>query len=284
MNDARHPRRIILCADDYALHPHVDQAVLRLASARRLSATTCMTTSPRWPEAATALRPLRPALAAGLHFNLTESHGGAHRARALGTVILAAYARRISVASAREQWRRQLDAFERALGTPPDFIDGHQHVHQLPRVRDALLAELQSRYQAGEMPWVRSTIPAGRLARDRKAAVIALLGARTATRRWRRAGLACNRGFAGVYGFDAPDATAYGVLMRRWLQELPDRGLLMCHPAVGAIAQDPIGRQRPVEFSYLMSGAFAAQLQDSGCAVQPGPLQLQGAHDPPTAA
>ena len=71
---------IVLCADDYALHPLIDQAVIQLASKERLSATSCMTTAPGWAGAAPALVPLRPQLAVGLHFNLTESHGGVYPA------------------------------------------------------------------------------------------------------------------------------------------------------------------------------------------------------------
>lgn len=63
-------RAILLCADDYALHPLVDDAVQQLARAGRLSATSCMTTSPQWRQAAPALKPLRPLLSVGLHFNL----------------------------------------------------------------------------------------------------------------------------------------------------------------------------------------------------------------------
>lgn len=37
-------RALILCADDYALHPLVDAAVEQLTLAGRLSATSCMTT------------------------------------------------------------------------------------------------------------------------------------------------------------------------------------------------------------------------------------------------
>lgn len=272
VNPAPSTRDVVLCADDYALSPGVDHAVRELARGARLSATTCMTTSPRWPEAAAALRPLRPALAVGLHFNLTEDHGGAVAARGLKRVILDAYVRRLAPAALRAQWRLQLDAFERALGTPPDFIDGHQHVHQLPGVRGALLAELQARYGAESMPWLRSTIPAGRLARQPKAALIALLGGRAATRLWRRAGLRCNRGFAGVYGFDAPDVAAYAAHVSDWLHALPDGGLLMCHPATEAVAGDAIGRQRVVEYAFFCSDAFPALLQAARCSIRRGPL------------
>ena len=34
--------------------------------------------------------------------------------------------------------QRSCALFIEAFGRPPDFLDGHQHVHLLPQVRDAL--------------------------------------------------------------------------------------------------------------------------------------------------
>lgn len=263
-------RSLILCADDYALHPLVDEAVQRLARVGRLSATSCMTTAPRWRQAAGALLPLRPRLSVGLHFNLTEGHDGAVPARRLRSVLLQAYTRRQGSGQLQDLWRLQLDAFEDALGSAPDFIDGHQHVHQLPGVRGALLTELQRRYAGRDMPWVRSTAPAGGQRRNAKALVIGLLGGWTATRQWRRAGVPMNRGFAGVYGFDAPDTERYGAHMQHWLAQGSDGGVLMCHPATAKVPGDPIGFQRPIEFAYLMSPAFGQQLQRSGWHIRQG--------------
>ena len=266
-------RRILLCADDYALHPLVDDAVQQLTHTGRLSATSCMTTSPRWKEAAAGIKPLRPVLSVGLHFNLTEGHGDSHPVLALGEVIRKTYIRQIPQARMREAWRKQLDAFEQVMGTPPDFVDGHQHVHQLPGLRDAMQAELQSRYAAQEMPWVRSTAPASGLWRSPKAAIIALLGGWTTTRHLQQADVPMNHGFGGVYGFDAPDAASYGAQMASWLPHMQDGGLLMCHPASGVVVGDAIGQQRPVEFEYLMSDAFGKLLTDNGCRIHQGPIK-----------
>jgi predicted glycoside hydrolase/deacetylase ChbG (UPF0249 family) len=266
------PRALILCADDYALHPAVDAAVEQLTLAGRLSATSCMTTSPRWAQAAPRLQALRPRLSVGLHFNLTESYGGAAAAQPLATVIRHAYTGMWSADAMRRMWAQQLDAFEAALGSPPDFIDGHQHVHQLPGFADAMLHVLRQRYTAQQMPWVRSTAPMGTLWRSPKAAIIALLGGWQTTRRLRQAGVAINQGFGGVYGFDAPTPEGYGTQMAQWLAQVQNGSLLMCHPATTEVVGDAIGAQRPVEFAYLMSDAFGALLQARQCQIQQGPL------------
>ena len=164
-------KHITLCADDFALHPAVDAAVVALAQAARLSATSCMTTAPRWPQAAQLLAPLRPALQVGLHWNLTEGHGQA--APRLVQVLARAYSGQLRPAAMAESLHRQLDAFEQHAGTPPDFIDGHQHIHQLPGARAALLHVLHQRYGT-QAPWVRNTVPAQWGAN--KATLLALLG------------------------------------------------------------------------------------------------------------
>ena len=266
-------RAIALCADDYALHPLVDEAVELLVLQGRLSATSCMTTAPRWNEAARRLPALRPRLSVGLHFNLTEGHG-VQPAPGIGQVIAQAYTGRLTAAAMRPVWQRQLDAFEDALGTAPDFIDGHQHVHQLPGVRAALQTELQARY--GDwglaLPWVRSTAPAGKLWRDSKASIIALLGGWSSTRHLQQLGVPHNHGFGGVYGFDAPLPEGYGRHMVQWLAQMQAGSLMMCHPAIAPVEGDAIGAQRAVEYAYLRSDAFGAVLQDAGCEIAQGPL------------
>lgn len=262
-------KSIVLCADDFALHPAIDAAVQTLVSEGRLSATSCMTTAPRWREAARLLPALRPHLSVGLHFNLTEGFGR-NASTGIGARIAQAYTGRMDRAWLSAQWREQLDAFEDALGTPPDFVDGHQHVHQLPAVRSAMLEELQRRYGDAPRLWVRSTTPAGRLVWSAKASVIAALGGWSQARQLCRHRLAHNQGFGGVYGFDAPTPQAYGRHMDTWLQAVGRGSLLMCHPADAAVDGDAIGTQRPVEYEYLRSAEFGALLQARGCAITQG--------------
>jgi predicted glycoside hydrolase/deacetylase ChbG (UPF0249 family) len=167
----------------------------------------------------------------------------------------------------RQRIARQLDAFEQAMGRAPDFVDGHQHVHQLPGVRDALLDVLAERYGTGSgptMPAVRATVPADRRWSAGKAGVLALLGGWWFRRRLRSLGIPHNAGFAGVYGFDAPTAADYGRHMERWLDGSPDGTLMMCHPATALVPGDAIAGQRVVEFDYLSSAAFADSLRRHG--------------------
>jgi predicted glycoside hydrolase/deacetylase ChbG (UPF0249 family) len=160
-------------------------------------------------------------------------------------------------------------------------VDGHRHVHQLPVVRDALVAELAAR---DLRPWLRCTL--GPRPPGLKAAVIGLMGARALRRLARRDGLGQNRRMLGVYGFDAAPP-AYEALLAGWLAAAQDGDLLMCHtalPGTGQAAADPIAAARRVEHEVLageagarcfaQAGAWPARWRDTACGIafRAGPM------------
>ncbi|WP_051378030.1 MULTISPECIES: ChbG/HpnK family deacetylase [Derxia] len=277
-------KSLVLCADDFGYTDAACAAIVDLAARGRLSATSVMTDGPalaRW------LPRLRASgLSLGLHLNFTDALPGA-LAWSLGDVIARSYTGRLDRRAIAADIARQLDACAAAIGCTPDYIDGHQHVHQLPIVREALLAALAER---GWKPALRSTRPAGW--RGAKAAVIAGLGAAALGRMARRAGLRMNADFDGVYAFD--EREPYRALMRRWLARCGDGGLVMCHPGMagapatgaggmpsaGALSAsgtaaalasvaDPIAAARLREHAYLASDDFAADLADAGARLVP---------------
>ena len=207
----------------------------------------------------------------GLHLDFTEF---APQRRGLWPLIGASLAHRLDSSALRDEIATQCALFEDATGRAPAYVDGHQHVHQLPGVRAALVQELRQRYgdNADDLPWVRSTAPAGQLWRDPKAAIIALLGGWTNTRRLRRQGVPLNHGFGGVYAFDQPTPEGYGRHMAQWLAQLQPGSLMMCHPATAPVQGDAIGAQRAVEYAYLRSDAFAQALEQAHCHIAQGPL------------
>jgi predicted glycoside hydrolase/deacetylase ChbG (UPF0249 family) len=258
---------IALCADDYAQNQAIDDGILHLLSERRLSAVSCFSDSPRWlRQSAPALRETvgaSDAIDIGLHFNLTQDFAGAAPFR-LRSLILRSLFTRLDGKLLRQRLNSQLDAFEAGYGKPPAFIDGHQHVHQLPGVRQVLLQVLEARY--GDTPiWVRNTVPASAAWRGKPLILKMLGGAMTATA-LRGLGIPSNRGFAGVYGFDRPD---YAACFAEWLQAAAPGMLIMCHPAAAVGSDDEIAAQRLVEYRFLQSPEFLAMLQGAGVRLAP---------------
>lgn len=259
-------RRIMLCADDYALHAGADRAILELATAGRLDAVSCMTRSPGWPSAAPALRDMPAGLQTGIHLNLTEAgvaSPGDH-CRPLPRMLLESFARLIPRERIRATIERHLDAYEQAVRKPPDYVDGHQHVHQLPGVIEELATALTRRYASDNLPWLRATDPPAGMA-SRKAWII--VGTRSW--RWRSLleghGIRSNPAFIGVYDF-TPSRPRYRAAIRHGLMVCPDRTLMMCHPAIGpAPADDTIAAARRMEHEFLSSAAWPDLLSEVGC-------------------
>ena len=247
-------RRLILNADDYAMDAAVDDAVLALAERGVVTAASAMVLSPRWPEAAAALSP-RP-IDIGLHFDLTSPFTADLYGMRLARLIADSHARRLDKAQLRQAVEAQLDLFEEAVGRPPDFVDGHQHVHQLPGVRTALIEGLARRYGKGAGAiGVRICKP--RRWRGTKAEVIAALGARRLAWLATRGGHAINSDFVGVYDFSA-DAQL-SARWKRWLATLQGEApLAMCHIAATGPwpGDDPIRETRLKEFAWLGSNEF----------------------------
>jgi hypothetical protein len=160
----------------------------------------------------------------------------------------------------------QLRAFVDVFGQPPDFVDGHQHVHLVPQVRGALLKVVA---ELAPKAWVRQCGRArgARRMRDAKALTLDVLsvGLRSAAR---RKGLATNPAFAGAYDFDSK--TPFAQIFPRFLGGLPDGGLVMCHPGhVDAALKmlDSLTDQREREFSYFNSDEFPRVLAAQGLAL-----------------
>lgn len=263
-----HPTRIGICADDFGLHESVNDAVLQLQQSRRLSAVSCLVDGPAWPDGARSLRDTH--IDVGLHLNFTERLPGALFTLPLRSLVVRAYLRLLDYWEVRTSIEQQLCRFEEAMGRPPDFVDGHQHVHQLPIIRDALLSVLVGRYSS--RPWLRSTTlgshPVGRAhSRDRlKARTIALLGSESLKRTARRLDFPMNRALLGVYGF-TPDAGAYEACLGQWFSAASDSDLLMCHPASAAVPSDPIAAARLREFEVLSGDVFEQHRREQRIAV-----------------
>lgn len=252
-------RRVCLCVDDFGLHPAINQAVLALVDRGRIGATSAMVDGVAWAEGAAALRQVPAAmLDVGLHLDLTEpqTRPGLLPRRPLRQLILASYGARLDGRLLRREIARQLDAFESTLRRPPAYVDGHQHVHQLPQVRDALLEVLAMHYAPGERPWLRHTqplaTPSGGVGNRFKAWVIAALGSVPLQAMARRQGFPMSHALAGVYDFSG-GVDAYQRLLRDWLVHAEAGDVLMCHPAVDAVPADPIATARVVEFHVLAS-------------------------------
>jgi predicted glycoside hydrolase/deacetylase ChbG (UPF0249 family) len=273
------PHHIWLCADDYGISAAVNAGIRELIMRDRLNATSVMVAAPHLDnDEAPALELLNSGVkraAIGLHVTLTAPFKPMSEGFApirdggfmpLADMMRAAVARRLQPEMLTIEIATQLQAFIEAFGHLPDFIDGHQHVHLFPQVRDAFLKVV---VETAPNVWVRQCGRANSLRRlhDRKALVLDILSM-AFRRRAERHGLATNPAFAGAYAFTSK--ANFAKIFPRFLTGLPDGGLIMCHPGfVDAELQrlDSLTHLRELEFAYFNSDAFPQALADHGVAL-----------------
>ena len=278
-NTERSPeqRRIALCVDDFGLHEGVNGAVMRLAGLGRINAVSCLVGAPAWRSGSQQLHSLdRERIDFGLHLDLTEFPLQAHPRMRLRDLISRAYAGTLSEPQLLGEINAQLDTFEQTLNRMPDYIDGHQHVHQLPVVRDALLRALRMRYPPRRL-WLRSTRQArplgvlpGFLKRSRwKPSLIEALGSQALTMLARRDGLGQNGHLLGVHDFRA-NVSGYRRLLAAWLQAASDGDLLLSHPSLPQEGlRDALLGARITECTVLCEAAFCQALALEGILLAP---------------
>jgi predicted glycoside hydrolase/deacetylase ChbG (UPF0249 family) len=272
-------RQIWLCADDYGISRSVNAAIRELILRRRINATSVIIAAAHVDASETAaldeLNSGEKRAALGLHVTLTApfkpmsegfaplSHG---HFQPLNKMMRTTITRRLNLERLVIEVATQVEAFVMAFGRPPDFIDGHQHVHLFPQVRDAVLKVAA---QAAPDAWVRQCgrAASARRLKDRKELVLDVLSVGF-RRKARQLGVPTNPAFAGAYDFDGkPD---FAVAFARFLTGLPDGGLIMCHPGfVDAELKrlDSLTDQREQEFAFFNSAAFPRLLAEHGVAL-----------------
>ncbi len=261
-------KRLILCADDYALAPGVSRAIRGLAAAGRLNATSVMTPgADLGAEAEQLMAVAPPGFAIGLHVTLTGGLTPLTRPRlprfwpGIAPLMAGAFLRRIDRSVVAAEIETQFEAFRRAFGRTPDFVDGHQHAHLLPGIRDLVLDALARHAPSA---WIRQCDGPHGAGRGPKGQVIAALSGglkRAAAVR----GVATNPAFSGAYDFR--QAARFAVIFPGFLKDLPDRGLVMVHPGHVDDAlrrADPVHQPREHELAYLAGDAFPRDLAAAG--------------------
>ena len=273
-------RRIWLCADDYGISTSVNAAIRDLVVRGRLNATSVLVVAPSFHRSEAislnVLNSAAPRVAIGLHLALTAPFRPLTKSfepapdgafLPLAATLRHAVTRRLRHDALKAEIASQMQTFLDTFGRAPDFVDGHQHVHLFPQIANALLEAVKENVPNA---WVRqcgrAVAFADRFA-DRKGLFLDVLSYRF-RRRAAALGLRTNRAFAGTYDF-AEEAN-FASLFPRFLDRLPDGGVVMCHP--GFVDDelrrlDPLTTLREKEYAFFADDSFPAVLAAHGVAL-----------------
>lgn len=255
-------RPVIINVDDLGLSTAVNDAVIHLAELGRIGASSYMVGGTITDNDINCLNKLNVDI--GLHLDLTGIFPSAIHG-SLKSIIIASYLRRLDSTQVTAIIKQQLDGFEDRFNRAPTFIDGHQHIHQFPVIRQCLINELINRYHNEISKGTLSARVTTPLISDLKSWIIYALGGDAWRKLCEHHQILTNDKFGGVYGFDA-DSQQLASLWEKWLQGAPrdtanaSPTLIMCHPAIPDNAsnswQDDIKAAREIEYEWLISDAF----------------------------
>jgi predicted glycoside hydrolase/deacetylase ChbG (UPF0249 family) len=267
-------RRIVVCADDYALSPGVSAGIRELIAAGRINATSVMTIFPEFEQEAKALQATKNSIPIqiGLHATLTGNF-----APLKATSISSPNGRlpmsdktwppfgyfRIDPHAVKTEVSAQIEKFIGVFGRAPDYIDGHQHVQLMPGIRAKLLEAVQ---ELAPNAWVRQCSPGGKSKNpsDAKTRFLSYLS-RGFRAQAERAGLKYNPAFSGAYDYFAP--SNFGALFAGFIEGLPEGGVVMCHPGhVDDVlkSRDILTYQREQEYAFFISDEMPRILAKAG--------------------
>jgi len=258
----------LLHADDLGLAKGVDAATIDLARSGQLRGASLLVNGPSAADAVKAWRDLADPPPLTLHLCLTEGHGLPNcpdLPTGFGSLLLASllpWQRRRIAPQLRTVLLQQISRYRQLTGLRHIHLDGHQHIHLVPLVLDAVL-DLASdesitwvRTTREPLPeglplrlWWRSLLTGGLL----KWLVLQLLS-RLAIPRLRRAGLQTNRRFAGVLFSGSMFGTAFRRCWETAYSSItPERAaqpLVLIHPALpnAALGMDQAAFQQSVTF------------------------------------
>lgn len=277
-------KRIVLCADDYGQAPAISQGIVNLMKYGRLSATSCLVNSTYWLDHAKLLIPLK-ALSIGLHFNLTHgrplseafANEYGESFPTLPFLLSRAVSRQLKKDVIAAEFEAQIDRFVDGLGELPSFVDGHQHVHQFPVIRDAFIRVYKRRLanEAISVRLVNERLQPGDLFNNFKKLIILACGTRSFKKLLEKHHIPHNETFAGIYPLDTASEN-YREWFIKFLRDSEDGTVIMCHPGLASDDfNDPIAASRYNEYRYLFGDHF---MQD--CYAQNATLVTVGAFAP----
>lgn len=243
--------RLIVTADDFGLHPAVNQAVERGFREGVLRAASLMVTAPAVADAVARAKRM-PGLAVGLHLVLADGASTLPPSRIpdlvdargrFGDDMVRDGFRFFFLPYVREQLgaeiRAQFEAFA-ATGLPLDHVNAHKHFHLHPTVlslilsigRDYGLRAVRWPSEPGSGPWLKPWLALMR-------------------RRLRRAGVRSNDHVFGIQHTGAMDEQALLDVVERLPQGLSE---LYLHPAThGELTRTMADYRHADELAALLS-------------------------------
>ena len=264
-------KNIVICADDFGQTPAVSEGIIQLLVAGKINATSCLVNSNYWEDSAAKLKNIyKESMQIGLHLNLTEGKPLTNvtclqRGElfiGLSPLLIKAFTYRLNKDQIYQELKAQLEQFMTVWGQKPNFLDGHQHIHHLPIVRDVVLDLYREFDLAENKTYVRSVANMVGVT-GLKPKIIVATGAKKLERLLDKHAVPHNTTFSGAYNF--AENRDFAKVFGEALENITDGGLIMCHPGVSSREySDVLAKSRPKELAYFLSDEFTQKMSQCG--------------------
>lgn len=269
---------MILSADDFGISPGVDEGILTLIEKNKISSTSCMIvgTNPHLFQNLNLLKKYKTKIDVGLHLVLTEtkpvselsynsglinSTGHFHPLKALAK---RAYLGQLKPEALNLEITSQIEKFVSVFNQEPDFIDGHQHIQQLPIIRNSVLAAMKSfktiryaRVANLPNPWIWGSAQSSSLRFAFENLALAIPG-RQSAELFAKNNIPHNRYLLGYYRHETK--TKFKDIFKKYMNLKPQpRDIFFCHPGyVDAHLKrvDRLVDSRKDNLDFLLSAEF----------------------------
>lgn len=278
-------KKIILCADDYALSKSVSLGIRELIQNNRLSATSVMTLSKFWEEDGKILREEFFNFDVGIHFTLTDQKpledfsdftSDGFLPKKLELIKLSLF-NKLPLKKIKKELILQLEKFLKIFKRLPSHLDSHHHVHVLPGIREIILEIYDEFFRNDSMSvgddckkkaYIRSCDDSFFNILSRKESIKKALKINFLSKKFHkmlnREKIPTNNGFSGIYDFNINDfERKYEDIFPKFLKNLTENSLIMCHPGYvdDALKKvDEVVFQREQELKYFLSDKFLEDL------------------------
>ena len=235
--------RVIVHADDFGLHPSLNEAIERAHREGLVTSASLMPLGPAFDDAVRRANSL-PELDLGLHFTLVGVPG---MPPTLGAFLRAYAWGQMSARTVKAHLRRQFDALG---GLPISHIDSHQHLHTLPGImRVVCRFASQNGIRAVRLPIDGPAYAPVSPARRAQAAALAAM-ARLSRRSIRASGLTTSDHFSGMAVSGHLTASTFAAYLTNAQSGLTE---IVCHPGADNAALSEI-----FEWGYDWQGELSA--------------------------
>lgn len=257
-----------ICADDFGITSNVNLAILNLVKKKSLTEVSCIALTKSFEFDAIKLKEYKNDINIGLHLTLTDFEplsGNSflkkeNKMLSVKELFSKCMFNKIPDIYFLEEINLQIEKFKNILGFYPDFIDGHQHIHQFPVISRCLIKILKEK-KIDDKIWIRnssenlSSILVRRVS-ILKCLTLSMIG-NLFKNRLIKENIKTNNGFSGIYDFSKK--RDYANLFEKFIIKNSNNHLIMVHPGFSdkmLINIDSVTVTRDFEYEFFSSTTF----------------------------